>query len=152
MFADFEDVQTAFEGVIPSSREDFVNSKIESAESLLVSLVPSLAGPDVSETRKARAKAMVCDAVLRVYRNPSGSTQESASYYSVSRSRATDSGLLYFPADELAAIRGTRRQRRCLLGRLALEFHRVAFDALACHGRNPPITPLMPPAPRRCEA
>ena len=47
---------------------------------------------------------------------------------------------------------GTRRQRRCLLGRLALEFHRVAFDALACHGRNPPITPLMPPAPRRCEA
>ncbi|MGV9540924.1 hypothetical protein ACWDSF_06325 [Nocardia beijingensis] len=111
MFATAEDVRARFEGVIPSSRDPWLDAKIADAESLLTSLVPSMA-TTTDETRLARAKAMVADAVLRVYRNPSGVTQETASVFSVSRSKATDSGVLYFPEGELDALRGTSRRRQ----------------------------------------
>jgi hypothetical protein len=111
MFATAEDVRARFEGVIPESRNDWLAAKIGDAESLLTSLVPSMA-TTTDETRLARAKAMVADAVLRVYRNPSGVTQESASVYSVSRSKGADSGVLFFPADELDALRGAGRRSR----------------------------------------
>ncbi|MEV0367512.1 hypothetical protein [Nocardia fusca] len=111
MFATAEDVRARFEGVIPDSRNDWLAAKIEDAESLLTSLVPSMA-TTADAGRLARAKAMVADAVLRVYRNPSGVTQETASVYSVSRSKAADSGVLYFPADELEALRGSARRTR----------------------------------------
>jgi len=111
MFADRDDVRAHFEGVIPSSRDTWLDAKIDAAESLLVSLVPSMATATDAD-RLARAKAMVADAVLRVYRNPSGASQEVASVYSVSRSKGADSGRLFFPEDELDALRGAGRRRQ----------------------------------------
>ncbi|MEV0357109.1 Gp19/Gp15/Gp42 family protein [Nocardia sp. NPDC050697] len=111
MFADRGDVRARYEGVIPDSRNAWLDAKIDDAESLLVSLVPSLADAD-DEARLGRAKAMIADAVLRVYRNPSGVTQETASVYSVSRSKDTASGMLFFPEAELEALRGSGRRRR----------------------------------------
>lgn len=111
MFATADDVRDRFEGVIPSSRDAWLDAKISDAESLLVSLVPSMA-TTTDAARLARAKGMVADAVLRVYRNPSGATQETASVYSVSRSKGADSGVLFFPADELEALRGSARRTR----------------------------------------
>ena len=113
MFATFDDVSVAFEGTIPSSREEWVERKIIDAESLLVSLVPSLGDGDVSEARAKRARAIVCDAVLRVYRNPAGATQESDSgMFTVTRSKAVDSGLLYFTPEELASVRVAVKRSR----------------------------------------
>lgn len=113
MFATFEDVADRFEGNIPASRITWVDTKIGDAESLLVSLVPTLGDGDVSAARAERAKAIVCDAVLRVYRNPSGATQESDSgMFTVTRSKAVDSGLLYFTPEELASVRGAVKRSR----------------------------------------
>lgn len=109
MFADLDDVRARFERVIPESREAWVQAKIDDAESLLTSLLPSLSST-TDPSRLARAKAMVCDAVLRVYRNPSGAAQETATAYSVSRSKGADSGVLFFPESELDALRGSGRR------------------------------------------
>lgn len=111
MFATRDDVRAHFEGVIPSSRDAWLDAKIAAAESLLTSLVPSMA-TTTDAARLERAKAMVAEAVLRVYRNPSGATQETASVYSVSRAKGVDSGILYFPDGELEALRGSGQRRR----------------------------------------
>ncbi|WP_029932516.1 hypothetical protein [Nocardia otitidiscaviarum] len=111
MFATADDVRDRFEGVIPSSRDAWLAAKIADAESLLTSLVPSMA-TTTDTARLARAKAMVAEAVLRVYRNPAGATQEVASVYSVSRSKDAGSGVLFFPDTELEALRGSGRRAR----------------------------------------
>lgn len=111
MFATADDVRARFEGVIPSGRDSWLAAKIEDAESLLVSLIPSMATTS-DPARLTRAKGMVAEAVLRVYRNPSGAAQETASVFSVSRSASADSGLLYFPEDELDALRGAGRRQQ----------------------------------------
>ncbi len=111
MFATADDVRARFEGVIPSSRDAWLAAKIADAESLLTSLVPSMATTS-DAARLARAKAMVSEAVLRVYRNPSGASQETASVFSVSRSKGADSGILYFPEEELDALRGAGRRQQ----------------------------------------
>ncbi|WP_280476255.1 Gp19/Gp15/Gp42 family protein [Nocardia farcinica] len=111
MFATIEDVRARYEGVIPDSRNAWVQAKIDDAESLLVSLVPSIADT-ADQARLARAKAMIADAVLRVYRNPAGATQETASVYSVSRSKDVSNGMLFFPESELDALRGGGHRRQ----------------------------------------
>ncbi|WP_280471003.1 Gp19/Gp15/Gp42 family protein [Nocardia cyriacigeorgica] len=111
MFATRDDVRAHYEGVIPAGRDAWLDAKIAAAENLLISLVPSME-TTTSPVRLARAKAMVADAVLRVYRNPAGASQESASVYSVSRANAAASGLLFFPEDELDALRGSGRRPR----------------------------------------
>ncbi|MEV6432576.1 hypothetical protein [Nocardia sp. NPDC051463] len=111
MFAERADLRARFEGVIPDNRDDWLDAKISDAESLLVSLIPSMA-TTTDTARLSRAKAMVSDAVLRVYRNPSGATQETASIYSVSRAKGADSGVLFFPEEELDALRGSGKRRQ----------------------------------------
>jgi hypothetical protein len=111
MFATADDVRARYEGVIPESRDAWLAAKIEDAENLLISLVPSMATTS-DAARLARAKAMVSDAILRVFRNPSGASQETASVFSVSRAKGPDSGLLYFPEDELDALRGIGRRAK----------------------------------------
>lgn len=111
MFATADDVRARFEGVIPESRDAWLDAKIVDAENLLISLIPSMEST-TDVTRLARAKAMVAEAVLRVYRNPSGAAQEAAAVFSVSRAKGPDSGLLYFPEDELDALRGIGKRAR----------------------------------------
>jgi hypothetical protein len=111
MFAEPGDVRAEFEGIIPDSRDTWLEAKIVAAEAKLISLVPSIE-TSTNPHRLALAKTMIVDAVLRVYRNPSGATQETASVYSVSRSKDAASGLLYFPEDELDALRGSGKRRQ----------------------------------------
>lgn len=111
MFATKDDVRDGFEGVIPSSRDTWLDAKITAAENLLITKVPSIA-TTTDTVMLERAKSMVVEAVLRVYRNPAGAAQETASVFSVSRSKAVDSGLLFFPEDELEDLRGSARRSR----------------------------------------
>ncbi|RBO87029.1 Gp19/Gp15/Gp42 family protein [Nocardia puris] len=111
MFATRDDVRGHFEGVIPTSRNAWLDAKITAASTLLISLVPSMA-TTTDPVRLDRARDMVCEAVLRVYRNPAGAQQESASVYSVTRSRAAGSGQLYFEESELDALRGHGKRRK----------------------------------------
>lgn len=112
-FAYFDDVQLRYlEGVIPSEQEDWVEAKIADAEGMLTSLIPSLLDPTkTGPSRAACVKAAVCQAVLRVYRNPGGFRSEGMETDNAARSSATESGQLTFTPEELASLRLRSKKR-----------------------------------------
>ncbi len=115
-FAQFSDVQAEFEGVIPSTREAWVDAKIDAVEARLIGLVPSLANFIESDdpARFSRVKHLVVEKVLQLFRNPSGVTQQTAGPFSTAYSPASASGAIMFTNDELATVR--QRTRRANLG------------------------------------
>lgn len=115
-FAQFADVQAEFEGVMPSSRETWVDAKIDAVESRLIGLVPSLATltEDADPARFSRVKHLVVEKVLQLFRNPSGVTQQTAGPYSTAYSTTTGSGAIAFTAEELSTVR--QRTKRANLG------------------------------------
>jgi hypothetical protein len=113
MFASFDDVALRYlEGTLSLTKEDWVEAKIDDAEGKLTALIPSLLDPTkTSPSRLANAKSAVCEAVLRVYRNPGGFRSEGMETDNASRSTVTESGLLYFTPDELASVRLRSKKR-----------------------------------------
>ncbi|RJO74168.1 hypothetical protein D5S18_18620 [Nocardia panacis] len=109
-FAGLDDVTARFEGVIPASRQAWVTTRIADAEARLVEMLPSLA-TETSPVRLAQAKQVICDAVLRLYRNPAGARNEAAQDYSVGRSDPAASGELVFTDAEIASLRIAVRRR-----------------------------------------
>jgi hypothetical protein len=116
MFATYQDVADRYEGTIPDSRDNWVNLRIEDVESFLVGLVPSLAGPDVSPDRLRRAKVLVCDKVLEIYRNPDGSTQRSQVMGPMTDTRSWSkevaTGRITFTEEDLRQVREPVKKRR----------------------------------------
>lgn len=112
-WASFEDAVNEYEGVIPSSRQGWVEAKIDAVESRLLGLVPSLATLTVGSdpARYARVKHLVVEKVLELLRNPSGAKWQAAGPHSVTH---TSTGRIEFTNDELAGIR--LRNRRANLG------------------------------------
>lgn len=119
-FAQLSDVAAEFEGVIPSSRNAWVDAKIDSVESRLIGLVPSLAAlTEASDAaRFSRVKHLVVEKVLELYRNPSGAQQQTAGPFSTAYSATVSTGRITFTPDELASIR--LRTRRANLGTVTL--------------------------------
>lgn len=119
-FAQFADVTAEFEGVMPSSRQTWVEAKIDAVEARLIGLVPSLANLVEADdpARFSRVKHLVVEKVLQLFRNPSGVTQQSAGPFSTAYSPGTASGAIVFTADELATVR--QRTRRANLGTVTL--------------------------------
>ncbi|MGW2666223.1 hypothetical protein ACWCW7_35170 [Nocardia tengchongensis] len=115
-FADLADVQAEFEGVIPSSRNAWVEAKIVAVESRLIGLVPSLATlvPDADPARFGRVKHLVVEKVLALFRNPSGAKWQAAGPHSVTYSDTVNSGSILFTDEELSTVR--QRKRRANLG------------------------------------
>lgn len=120
-FAQGTDVSAEFEGVIPSSRTAWVTAKIDSVESRLIGLVPSLATLNqvADPARFSRVKHLVVEKVLELYRNPSGAQQQTAGPYSTAYSAGVSSGRIAFTEDELSTIR--LRTRRTNLGTVAVK-------------------------------
>lgn len=112
-FASFGDVALRYvEGDFPVGKTDWVEAKIDDAEGMLTTLIPSLLDPaKTGPGRAANAKAAVCEAVLRVYRNPGGFRSEGMETDNAARSSVTESGQLYFTPGELDAVR-LRSKRR----------------------------------------
>ncbi|WP_433568056.1 hypothetical protein ACQP1O_43210 (plasmid) [Nocardia sp. CA-151230] len=115
-FAQFSDVQAEFEGVIPSTRQAWTEAKIDAVEARLIGLVPSLSSlTSVSDpARFSRVKHLVVEKVLRLFRNPSGVTQQTAGPFSTAYSSTTASGAISFTDEELSTIR--QRTKRANLG------------------------------------
>lgn len=97
-FATDDDVADRFEGKIPADRSEWVTTRIGDVENQLMGLVPSLRKPLADITadneaagdpgRLARVKALVCDKVLDLYRNPNKAiSSESQTFESDSFSR-----------------------------------------------------------------
>lgn len=109
-FATVADVRNRFEGVIPGSREAWVDTRITDAENRLTGLLPSLA-LSTDAARRSRATQVVCDAVLRLYRNPAGARNEAAQDYSVGRADPAAAGELTFTDAEIASLRKAPHRR-----------------------------------------
>lgn len=119
-FAELDDVTARYEGDFPTDREDWVELRIDDVEADLILMVPSLEDADqISPTRLARAKALVADKVLELYRNPerartrtqgAGPYNESVTTYDTGRSPVRG----FFTDDEVATLR--LRTRRSNLG------------------------------------
>lgn len=115
-FAGREDVRAEFEGVIPSSRDAWLDAKIDAVESRLIGLVPSLSKlTDYSDpARLARVKHLVVEKVLELFRNPSGAKWQAAGPHSASYSDTVNSGRISFTEEELSTVR--LRKTRANLG------------------------------------
>jgi hypothetical protein len=120
-FADTLDVTSRYEGDFPTEREAWVSTRIDDVEADLILMVPSLglSVDQIDPTRLARAKALVADKVLELYRNPSRArtTTEASGPYSESTtydngSRSGPRG--YFTEDEVRNLR--LRTKRSNLG------------------------------------
>lgn len=115
MFATYDDVSDRFEGTFPEDRRKWVELRITDVEAELVGLVPSLLRPDVTDDRKARAKRLVADKVLELFRNPDGTTSRTQGMGTFTDQRTVSkdvaSGKLTFTEEELASVR-LRRGRR----------------------------------------
>lgn len=121
-FAELDDVKNRYEGTFPSDRDAWVNLRITDVEADLILMVPSLEATEdeIGPTRMSRAKALVADKVLELYRNPerarvrtqnAGPYSESMTSYDTGR-RSAPKG--YFTDDEVATLR--LRARRSNLG------------------------------------
>jgi hypothetical protein len=113
LFASFDDVALRYvEGEFPDDKQDWAEAKIDDAEGMLTTLIPSLLDPmKTSPARAANAKAAVCQAVLRVYRNPGGFRSEGMETDNAARSTATETGQLCFTPDELDSVRLRSKKR-----------------------------------------
>lgn len=120
-FAEIEDVTDRYEGDFPSGRESWVEIRIADVEADLILMVPSLVAPvdEIGPARMARAKALVADKVLELFRNPerartrtqgAGPYNESVTTYDSGKSHVRG----YFTDDEVATLR--LRSHRSNLG------------------------------------
>lgn len=117
-FADPADVTSRFEGTFPSDRLGWVDVRLEDVENALMGVVPELRRTveDIQERAEARGdagylnrvKALVCDKVLQLFRNPTGAYQRSVTVDDVaeswSLSRQASSATISFSSDELASV------------------------------------------------
>jgi hypothetical protein len=116
-FAEFDDVDKSFEGTVPEEMRSYIETKIEEAETLLRSRVPRLLDiMAATEMDRLNARRVVCAAVLRVFRNPTGVQQQSSGPWSVTLSMDNATGVLDFTADELSVFGGGRRRKFGMVG------------------------------------
>lgn len=116
-FAVFEDVQNSYEGEVPDSLRTYIETKIDEAETLLKTLVPGLREiMVVTELQKANARRLICGAVLRVFRNPTGVQQQTSGPWSMTLSVDNATGALGFTEAELAIFRPTRKGKLGMVG------------------------------------
>lgn len=106
-FAQLADVQAEYEGVIPTSRQAWVTAKIGAVEARLIGLVPSLATltQNVDPARFARAKYLVTEKTLEIYRNPTGAQSDSVMGQSTTFNPLVSTGRITFTPEELATVR-----------------------------------------------
>lgn len=114
MFAELQDVLDRYEGEIPVSKHSWVSTRVRDVEANLIGRVPSLAQPGVTAARLERAKILVCDKVLELYRNPDGATYRTQTYGPMTEARSlskdVSTGRLLFSAEELRSVRLPRRR------------------------------------------
>ncbi|MFC8182406.1 Gp19/Gp15/Gp42 family protein [Rhodococcus sp. NPDC057297] len=116
-FAVFEDVENSFEGTVPDSLRSYVETKIDEAETLLKTLVPGLRDiMVVTELQKANARRLICAAVLRVFRNPTGVQSQTSGPWSMTLSVDNATGSLGFTDEELSIFRSRSRKRIGMVG------------------------------------
>jgi hypothetical protein len=112
LYAERDDVRAAFEGTIEddtktNARLDFL---LRQASAKLARLVPSLDRRMAAGTVDPEVpNGLVVTAVLRVWRNPAGATQQGVGPFQLSFNKAAQTNEIEFPPDEIAALLGDTR-------------------------------------------
>lgn len=137
-FADQADVTGRYEGEFPSDRLTWVDTRIGDVEADLILMVPSLDLPldQISPARLARAKSLVADKVLELFRNPerartrtqgAGPYNESVTSYDSGKSATKG----YFTDDEVATLRLKSKRSNLGVARVKVGPH-YRPDAYPC--------------------
>lgn len=108
LYATPTDVREAFEGTIPVDAKN--NARLDGlltrASAKLSALVPSLDARMASGAVDPEIPAgMVVEAVLRVWRNPAGLTQEGIGPFQASRNANAARNEIFYDPDEVARLR-----------------------------------------------
>lgn len=108
VYATWDDVVLSYEQPLPDQQRPRIEALLRQASARLTALVPSLPTRLAARTVDPDLPCgLVVEAVLRVYRNPAGITQQSTGPYSRSLSRDAARNDLYFdPAAVQAMLAG----------------------------------------------
>lgn len=105
IYATWEDVQLAYEGTIPDTDQGRVSALLAQANARLEAIVPSLPARVAAGTLDpSLPMGLVVEAVLRVYRNPMGTTQQSMGPFSRSLSPTAARNDVYFDPETVRAL------------------------------------------------
>lgn len=117
MFADIGDLLARSPEPLTGEQEVWASSRVVDAETALITRVPRLADPTKLSARDtANARAVVCDAVLRVLVNPQGLVSEGAGAFRAEFGNNRSGSALYFTADELALFKAKHRRKIGMIG------------------------------------
>lgn len=104
-YATWADVTVAYELPMPEEHRPRIEALLTQASVRLTALVPSLPARLTAETVNPELpKGMVVEAVLRVYRNPAGVTQQSSGPFSRSLSKDAARPEIYFDPAQVTAL------------------------------------------------
>lgn len=103
-YATVDDLRASyFEGDIPDSLDAKLTVKLDEAEEIVRSLVPGgdlAAWITAGRTNAARVRMVLCNMVLRVLRNPTGVSTQSAGPFSMTLDRTVASGSLWLTRED----------------------------------------------------
>ena len=116
-FATARDVADRFEGDLDEKQMSWLDTKIEDAETILLTELPRLGNVELlTALDLGNARRVICDAVLRVLRNPGGFRQEGHGPFSGNRHEIASTGQLFFTPKELAVFQLVKRRRVGMIG------------------------------------
>jgi hypothetical protein len=105
VYATWDDVVATYELEIPETQQPRIEMLLRQASARLTALVPSLpARIEAGTLDPDLPGGMVVEAVLRVYRNPAGVTQQSTGPFSRSLNREAARNTIYFETEEVKAL------------------------------------------------
>lgn len=104
-YATWDDVKAQYEQAIPDTAQPRIERLLAQASARLTAMVPSLPARIAATTvDPALPNGMVVEAVLRVYRNPAGVTQQAEGPFSRSLHATAARNEIYFDPDQVKAL------------------------------------------------
>jgi hypothetical protein len=118
VFATIDDLIARSLEPLSAELETWASTKLVDAENKLITLVPRLAGDPATLSPRdlANAKAVICDAVIRLITNPGNLISECAGPFRAEFQKNDKGTALYFTEDELALFTIKRKRRIGNLG------------------------------------
>jgi len=105
IYATWDDVVATYEQTVPEEHRPRIEMLLRQASAKLTALAPSLPTRLTAGTLDPDLPgALVVEAVLRVYRNPAGVTQQSTGPFSRSLGRDAAHAEIYFDPDSVKAL------------------------------------------------
>lgn len=105
-YATIDDLREEYEGTIPESSETLLQRKLDNAELIVARPMRGdiAAWIATGKTSADEVRMVLCNMVLRVLRNPTGTTTQSAGPFSATLDKAVAAGKLFLTRDDRRAL------------------------------------------------